>query len=85
MIATPRTMNISPGIIIHNPDLGFSIIPLHVSAIGHIGIGVDPAIALSVYIENLSQFLRGLFLYRGLSEKLAGFFADRILSTTIHH
>jgi hypothetical protein len=50
-------MNISPGIIIHNPDPGFSIIPLHVSAIGHIGIGVDPAIALSVYIENLSQFL----------------------------
>jgi hypothetical protein len=41
--ATPRTMRIIPGSMNIVPEPGFSIMPLHVSAIGHIGIGVDSA------------------------------------------
>lgn len=40
IINTPRAMKRIPGSIIQNPEPDFSIMPLHVFAIGHVGIGV---------------------------------------------
>jgi hypothetical protein len=48
-IMTPRAMNRMPGMIRATPEKGFSIIPLHVSAIGHDGIGFGFAIVCSIF------------------------------------
>jgi hypothetical protein len=55
MMVTPKIMKTTPGIIIQNPEPGFSIIPLHVSAIGHVSIGTVSAIVFSDYFENLTR------------------------------
>ncbi len=47
IINTPTVMNVIPGISSIAPDRGYSIMPLQVSAIGHIGIGAPCAILLS--------------------------------------
>jgi hypothetical protein len=46
--ATPKIMNKIPGTMNIIPDIGFAIMPPHVSAIGHIVIGVVSAIVLSI-------------------------------------
>ena len=56
MIDTPKITKTTPGIIIQNLEPGFSIIPLHVSAIGHVGTGTVSAIVFSVYFEDLTRF-----------------------------
>jgi hypothetical protein len=53
MIAKPKAMKTTPGIIIHKLEPRFSIIPLQVSAIGHIGIGVVSGIVLPICWDNL--------------------------------
>jgi len=53
--ATPKMMNKTAGTISAKPDRGFSIIPLHVSAIGHIGIGIGSAIASSVDFRTSTE------------------------------
>jgi hypothetical protein len=45
MISTPRAMNVIPGTSMIKPERGRSIMPLQVSAIGHIGIGAACAIS----------------------------------------
>jgi hypothetical protein len=45
--ATPKIMNKIPGTMNINPDPRLDIIPLHVSAIGHIVIGVVSVIVFS--------------------------------------
>jgi hypothetical protein len=52
MAATPRRMSTIAGTIIVKPDSGFSIIPLQVSAIGHIGIGTDSDISSSLSFDD---------------------------------
>ena len=52
MTATPRSMSTIPGTIIAKPDSGFFIIPLQVSAIGHIGIGTDSDISSSLSFDE---------------------------------
>ena len=46
--ATPNIMNINAGITSTGPDIGLSIIPLHVFAIGHIGVEIDPVMSSSI-------------------------------------
>jgi hypothetical protein len=47
IISTPTVMNVIPGISSTAPDRSFVIMPLQVSAIGHIGIAAACAILLS--------------------------------------
>lgn len=47
MINRPTEINVIPGISITIPEMGFSIMPLQVSAIGHMDIGAVCAILAS--------------------------------------
>ena len=51
MISMPTAMNTSPGIIRNSTDIGFFIIPLQVSAIGHIGKGLGQLSLSGAMIE----------------------------------
>ncbi len=51
-IRTPKTMKASPGINIVSPEMGFSIMPLQVSAIGQVGRGVGCVILLVLGLQN---------------------------------
>ena len=54
--ATPKIMSTLPATISPNPDRGLAIIPLHVSAIGHIGNEADSAIVSSIRFEKHIEF-----------------------------
>ncbi|MDH3413223.1 MAG: hypothetical protein OEM98_12115 [Gammaproteobacteria bacterium] len=49
-------MSTLPATISPNPDRGLTIIPLQVSAIGHIGNEADPAIVSSIRFEKHIEF-----------------------------
>jgi len=82
---TPKIMRTIPGINNAKPENGFSIIPLHVSAIGHIGIGTDSAMASSVCIETRNEVHLRSGFNRSLAKKLPCLFADSIFGATVHH
>ena len=46
-IATPNITNINAGMRSTSPDIGLSVIPLHIAAIGHDGAEVDSVISSS--------------------------------------
>jgi len=78
-------MRTIPGTINAKPENGLSIIPLHVSAIGHIGIGTDSAIVSSVYFETRTEVRSGSDFNRSLAKKLPCLLADSIFGPAVHH
>lgn len=62
-MATRRTINSVPGMSSIKPDDNFSIIPLHILATGHMGIGLVSAINLSDR-SHLGDVLRFEYHFR---------------------
>jgi hypothetical protein len=51
MMATPKAIKTTPGIVIQKPEPDFPTIPLQVSPIGHIEMGAVSAIVFSFYSD----------------------------------